>query len=330
MTKILFLTIFQVQIKIFASMGYFRGFKDLLGLKEVDRDFISTILDQASIFLEVLDRPNKKLPTLRGKTVVHMFFEPSTRTLSSFDLAAKRLSADTISVGTRGTSVVKGESLIDTMRNVDAMKVDLYIVRHSAPGMPHLLARHTKATVINAGDGTNEHPTQALLDMLTMRQIFGTLENIKILIIGDILHSRVARSNIFGLSKFGAKIYLAGPPTLVPKEYENLGAEIVSNIDDVLDEIDVVMALRIQKERLEEPYFPSIREYRKFFAITQERLKRLKPETVLMHPGPVNWGIELDYEAKDRVQNVILRQVTNGVAIRMAILYLFLVGAQNE
>ena len=311
-------------------MGFFYDRKDLLGLKDADREFIETILDQAEVFLEVLKRPNKKLPTLRGKTVVHMFFEPSTRTLSSFDLAAKRLSADTISVGTRGTSVVKGESLIDTLKNIDAMKVDLYIVRHSAPGMPHLLARYTEATVINAGDGTNEHPTQALLDMLTLKQIFKDLKKVKILIVGDILHSRVARSNIFGLSKFGARIYLAGPPTLVPCEYRELGAEIVRNIDDVLGEVNVIMALRIQKERLEEPYFPSIREYRRFFAITKERLEKLDSDVVLMHPGPVNWGVELDYEAKDRVNNVILMQVTNGVAVRMAILYLFLVGAQQN
>ena len=311
-------------------MGEFRGFKDLLGLRFVDKDFITEILSQAEVFLEVINRPNKKLPTLRGKTVVHMFFEPSTRTLSSFDLAAKRLSADTISVGTRGTSIAKGESLLDTLKNIDAMKVDLYIVRHSASGLPHLLARHTDASVINAGDGTNEHPTQALLDMMTLSQIFGNLDDIKILIVGDILHSRVARSNIFGLSKFGAKIFLAGPPTLVPEEYKELGAEIVKNIDDILDQVNVIMALRIQKERLEEPYFPSIREYRKFFGITQERLKRLGRGTVLMHPGPVNWGIELDYEARDRVRNVILRQVTNGVAVRMAILYLFLVGAQQN
>ncbi|RKY98367.1 MAG: aspartate carbamoyltransferase [Candidatus Hydrothermota bacterium] len=300
--------------------------KDLLGLEYLDKDEINLILDTADSMKEILERPIKKVPTLRGKTIVNLFFEPSTRTQSSFDLAAKRLSADTVSVSTKGSAVQKGETLLDTLKNLDAMKADAFIVRHWASGAPHFLAAHTDAAVINAGDGMHEHPTQALLDMLTMRQRFGRIEGLNVLIVGDILHSRVARSNIFGLTKLGAKVTLCGPPTIVPEEFRELGVEISYNIDEAIEGKDVIMGLRIQRERLEEAYFPSIREYRKFFGITRSRLKKAQENAVIMHPGPVNWGVELDYELQEERDSLILDQVTNGVAIRMAVLYLFIRG----
>jgi len=300
--------------------------KDLLGLEYLDKDEIILILDTADSMKEILERPIKKVPTLRGKTIVNLFFEPSTRTQSSFDLAAKRLSADTVSVSTKGSAVQKGETLLDTLKNLDAMKADAFIVRHWASGAPHFLAAHTDAAVINAGDGMHEHPTQALLDMLTMRQRFGRIEGLNVLIVGDILHSRVARSNIFGLTKLGAKVTLCGPPTIVPEEFRELGVEISYNIDEAIEGKDVIMGLRIQRERLEEAYFPSIREYRKFFGITRSRLKKAQENAVIMHPGPVNWGVELDYELQEERDSLILDQVTNGVAIRMAVLYLFIRG----
>jgi len=300
--------------------------KDLLGLEYLDKDEINLILDTADSMKEILERPIKKVPTLRGKTIVNLFFEPSTRTQSSFDLAAKRLSADTVSVSTKASAVQKGETLLDTLKNLDAMKADAFIVRHWASGAPHFLAAHTDAAVINAGDGMHEHPTQALLDMLTMRQRFGRIEGLNVLIVGDILHSRVARSNIFGLTKLGAKVTLCGPPTIVPEEFRELGVEISYNIDEAIEGKDVIMGLRIQRERLEEAYFPSIREYRQFFGITRSRLKKAKENAVIMHPGPVNWGVELDYELQEERDSLILDQVTNGVAIRMAVLYLFIRG----
>ena len=300
--------------------------KDLLGLEYLDKDEINLILDTADSMKEILERPIKKVPTLRGKTIVNLFFEPSTRTQSSFDLAAKRLSADTVSVSTKGSAVQKGETLLDTLQNLDAMKADAFIVRHWASGAPHFLAAHTDAAVINAGDGMHEHPTQALLDMLTIRQRFGRIEGLNVLIVGDILHSRVARSNIFGLTKLGAKVTLCGPPTIVPEEFRELGVEISYNIDEAIEGKDVIMGLRIQRERLEEAYFPSIREYRKFFGITRSRLKKAQENAVIMHPGPVNWGVELDYELQEERDSLILDQVTNGVAIRMAVLYLFIRG----
>jgi aspartate carbamoyltransferase catalytic subunit len=304
--------------------------KDLLGLEDLDREEIELILDTARSLREILERPIKKVPTLKGKTVVNMFFEPSTRTQSSFDLAAKRLSADTVSVSTKGSAVQKGESLLDTLLNIDAMKADAFIIRHWASGAPHFLARHTEAAVINAGDGTHEHPTQALLDMLTMQDKFGKIDGLNVLIVGDILHSRVARSNVFGLKKMGARVTLAGPPTLLPEHFESLGVEISYNIDEAVKDKDVIMALRIQKERLEEAYFPSIREYRKFFGITRERLRKAKDKAVIMHPGPVNWGVELDFDLLQERESLILDQVTNGVAIRMAVLYLFVRGEKSH
>lgn len=304
--------------------------KDLLGLEELERIEIETILETAKSLREILYRPIKKVPTLKGKTVVNMFFEPSTRTQSSFDLAAKRLSADTVSVSTKGSAVQKGESLLDTLLNIDAMKADAFIIRHWASGAPHFLAKHTEAAVINAGDGTHEHPTQALLDMLTMLDRFGRIEGLNVLIVGDILHSRVARSNIFGLTKLGAHVTLAGPPTLLPEYFKELGVEISYNIDEAVKEKDVIMALRIQRERLEEAYFPSIREYRKYFGITRERLKKAKKNAVIMHPGPVNWGVELDFDLIQERESLILDQVTNGVAVRMAVLYLFIRGEKSH
>ncbi|MDI6850368.1 MAG: aspartate carbamoyltransferase catalytic subunit [bacterium] len=300
--------------------------KDLLGLEDLTREEIEIILETAISMREILERPIKKVPTLKGKTVVNMFFEPSTRTQSSFDLAAKRLSADTVSVSTKGSAVQKGESLLDTLLNIDAMKADAFIIRHWASGAPHFLARHTKAAVINAGDGTHEHPTQALLDMLTMQDRFGKIEGLNVLIVGDILHSRVARSNIFGLRKLGANVTLAGPPPLLPEYFKEFGVEICYDIDEAVKGKDVIMALRIQRERLEEAYFPTIREYRMYFGITRERLKRASKNAVIMHPGPVNWGVELDFDLLQERESLILDQVTNGVAIRMAVLYLFIRG----
>lgn len=304
--------------------------KDLLGLEDLTKEEIEIILETAKSMREILERPIKKVPTLRGKTIVNMFFEPSTRTQSSFDLAAKRLSADTVSVSTKGSAVQKGESLLDTLLNIDAMKADAFIIRHWASGAPHFLAKHTEAAIINAGDGTHEHPTQALLDMLTMIDRFGKIEGLNVLIVGDILHSRVARSNVFGLKKLGANVTLAGPPTLLPPYFKEMGVEISYDIEDAVKDKDVIMALRIQRERLEEAYFPTIREYRKFFGITRERLKKANKNAVIMHPGPVNWGVELDFDLIQERESLILDQVTNGVAIRMAVLYLFVKGEKAD
>jgi aspartate carbamoyltransferase catalytic subunit len=295
--------------------------KDLLGLEGVSKAELDVLLETASSFREVLDRPIKKVPTLRGKTVLHLFFEPSTRTQASFDLAAKRLSADTVSLAIARSSVTKGESILDTLKNLEAMKIDAVVIRHSSPGVPHFLSAHTDAAIINAGDGAHEHPTQALLDMLTMVQRFGTLEGLKVLIVGDILHSRVARSNIFGLLTMGAEVNLSGPPTLVPRELEDLGARLRFDLDDAVREADVIMALRVQRERLESSFFPTLREYRNFFGITRNRVKMARKDAILMHPGPVNWGVELDPDVKDSMSSLILDQVTNGVAVRMAVLY---------
>jgi aspartate carbamoyltransferase catalytic subunit len=293
----------------------------LLGLEGVSRAELDVLLNTASSFREVLDRPIRKVPTLRGKTVLHLFFEPSTRTQASFDLAAKRLSADIVSLAIARSSVTKGESILDTLKNLEAMKIDAVVIRHGSPGVPHFLSKHTKAAVINAGDGPHEHPTQALLDMLTMVQRFGKLEGLNVLIVGDILHSRVARSNIFGLTTAGAEVSLSGPPTLVPREFEELGATLRPDLDDAIREADVIMALRVQRERLESSFFPTLREYREFFGVTCDRLKLAKKNAILMHPGPVNWGVELDPETKGLIDSLILDQVTNGVAVRMAVLY---------
>ncbi|MEO0283450.1 MAG: aspartate carbamoyltransferase catalytic subunit [candidate division WOR-3 bacterium] len=298
--------------------------KDLLSLKDLDKKEIETILDLGEKFLEILKRPIPKVPTLRGKTITTLFFEPSTRTRLSFEIAAKRLSADVINFSASTSALLKGESTLDTLKNILAMKVDMFIVRHSSSGAPFFLARNTTASVINAGDGTHEHPTQGLLDIFTMRKHKGDLKGKKVLIIGDILHSRVARSNIFGLLKLGAEVYLAGPKPLVPDEFEILGAKIIKNIDKHLGEMDVIMGLRVQKERGGANYLPSFEDYRRSYGITIERLKLLKEDSIIMHPGPVNWGVEMDYEVLKDKRCVILEQVTNGVAVRMAVLFYLL------
>lgn len=296
--------------------------RHLLGLEGVTKEEITLILDTARTFKEILRRPIPKVPTLRGVTVVNLFFEPSTRTRISFELAEKRLSADTINFTAATSSVLKGETLKDTARNIEAMKVDIVIIRHSSPGAPHFLAQCLDASVINAGDGAHEHPTQALLDMMTLREKFGTLEGLKVLIIGDIAHSRVARSNIWGLKTMGAEVSVCGPSTLMPREIEKLGIKIFYDLDEALEQAQVLNVLRIQLERQESGLFPSIREYRNCFGITKERLARAKKEFTIMAPGPINRGVEIDSDVADAAYSLILDQVTNGVAVRMAVLYL--------
>jgi len=296
--------------------------KDLLGLEELTAEEIVRILDTASSFKEVLERPIPKVPTLRGKTVANVFFEPSTRTRISFELAEKRLSADTVSFSASGSSISKGENLKDTARNIEAMQIDMIVIRHQASGAPHFLARSLKCSVINAGDGMHEHPTQGLLDMFTIRQYKKKIEGLKIVIVGDIAHSRVARSNIWGLSKLGAKVTVCGPWTLMPLEIERLGVEVTCDIDDALEGADVVNVLRIQLERQESSLLPTLREYAKCFGVTRERLSQAKEDVLVMHPGPMNRGIEIAQDVADAPFSVLLEQVTNGVAVRMAVLYL--------
>lgn len=296
--------------------------KDLLGLEELSAHEITLILDTAESFKEVSTRQIKKVPALRGKVVVTMFVEPSTRTRTSFSLAAKRLNADVVDFAASTSSLSKGESLKDTARNIEAMGVDVVVIRHWAPGAPHLLARTLKASVINAGDGAHEHPTQGLLDIFTMREKLGRIKGLKVAVVGDILHSRVARSNIWGLTKLGAQVIAVGPPTLIPEEIRQLGVEISYHLDKVLPEVDVINILRIQMERQQTNLFPSIREYARLFGINMERLKRAKKNILIMHPGPINRGVEITPEVADSEHSVILRQVTNGLAVRMAVLYL--------
>ncbi len=296
--------------------------RHLLGLENVPEEDINLILDTAVSFKEVLQRPIKKVPTLQGKTIVNLFFESSTRTRVSFELAARRLSADVTSFQASTSSVNKGETLLDTARNIEAMKVDMVVMRHSAVGAPHFLSRMIKSNVINAGDGTHEHPTQALLDMYTIKEKLGKINGLKVCIVGDISHSRVAMSNIYGLKTMGAEVYVCGPATLIPRHIEKLGVKVFHNIDEVIPEVDVLNILRIQLERQSVGLFPSIREYRTYFGINSERLKRAKKDILIMHPGPINRGVELDSDVADGNNSVILDQVENGVAIRMAILYL--------
>lgn len=304
--------------------------KDLLGLEDLTSQEISLILETAESFKEISQRTIKKVPTLRGRTVVNLFFEPSTRTRISFELAEKRLSADTVNFSTSTSSVVKGETLLDTARNIEAMQVDCVVIRHCVPGAPYLLARHLAVPVINAGDGAHEHPTQGLLDMFTIKEKKGRLKGLKIAIVGDISHSRVARSNIWGLKKMGAEVRVIAPPTLLPPYIEKMGVKVFHKLEEGLKEVDVIMALRIQLERQKENLFPSIREYRTLFGISVERLKLAKEDVLIMHPGPINRGVELDPEVADGPYSVILDQVTNGVAIRMAILFLLMErGKQN-
>ena len=297
--------------------------RHLLGLQGLPKEDITLILDTAETFKEVLQRPIPKVPTLRGKTVVNLFFEPSTRTRISFELAEKRLSADTVNFSASVSSVQKGETLRDTARNIEAMKIDMVVIRHAFSGAPHFLTRHVKANVINAGDGRHEHPTQALLDMLTLREKVGTLERLKVVIVGDILNSRVARSNLYGLRTMGAKVGLCGPRTLIPVQAERWGVEIFYNLEDAIAWADALNILRIQRERQVAGLFPSIREYRNQWGVTRARLDRVgKKDIIIMHPGPINRGVELESEVADSGYSVILDQVTNGVAVRMAVLFL--------
>lgn len=296
--------------------------KDLLGLRDMTREEIELILATAESFREISTRPIKKVPTLRGRTVVNFFFEPSTRTRASFEIAEKRLSADTLNFSSSGSSIEKGETLLDTARNIEALKVDLIVMRHPASGAPHRLAQYVRPGIINAGDGTNEHPTQALLDMLTLKEKKGRIEGLNVAFIGDILHSRVARSNIWGLTKLGAKVTVCGPKTLLPVGIDELGVKVCYEVDEVLREADAVTLLRIQLERQQEPFFPSVREYAKTFGINRERLKKAKRDLVIMHPGPINRGVELADDVANSPHSVILDQVTNGIAVRMAVLYL--------
>ncbi|MDI6809676.1 MAG: aspartate carbamoyltransferase catalytic subunit [Candidatus Eisenbacteria bacterium] len=296
--------------------------KDLLGLEDLTKEEIVTILDTASSFKEVLERPIRKVPALRGKTVVNLFFEPSTRTRISFEMAEKRLSADTISFSQTGSSVSKGETLKDTAKNIEAMEIDAIVIRHSESGAPHFLARNLDSVVINAGDGSHEHPTQGLLDLLTVREKKGNLAGLKMVIIGDIAHSRVARSDIWGFTKLGADVSICGPSTMIPAEVEKFGVRVHTRIEEALEGVDVVNVLRIQLERQGQPLFPSVREYAKLFGIDGEKLKRAKSDCIVMHPGPINRGVEIDNEVADGAHSVILGQVTNGVAVRMAVLYL--------
>lgn len=296
--------------------------KDLLGLEELSKDEIELILTTADSFKEISQRPIKKVPTLRGKTVVLFFFEPSTRTRTSFELAAKRLSADTLSIAATTSSMVKGETLKDTARNIEAMKVDIIVMRHSASGAPHMLAKAVVPSLINAGDGCHEHPTQALLDMFTIKEKKGKIAGLKVSIIGDIAHSRVARSNIWGLSKLGAQVTVCAPPTLIPQGIERLPVKVTYDIKEAIKDADVLNILRIQLERQQKNLFPTLREFALQFGIDKEKLKLAKPDVLIMHPGPINRGVELSAEVADGPYSVILEQVTNGIAVRMAALFL--------
>lgn len=303
--------------------------KDLLGIGQLSIEDIELVLDTAESLKFISSRDIKKVPTLRGKSVVHFFYEPSTRTRTSFEVAAKRLSADAVSLSASTSSMVKGETLIDTVRNIQAMNPDLIVLRHSSSGAPHLVAREVSASVINAGDGINEHPTQALLDLFTIREHKGKIRGLKVAIIGDIAHSRVARSNILGLTKMGAEVTVSGPPTMIPVGIEAFGAKVKNDPMDAVKGKDVVMALRIQLERQSKTIFPGVREYASFFGLEARLLARAKKDVIVMHPGPINRGVEINSEVADGPYSVILDQVSNGVAIRMALLYLLMGGTRS-
>jgi aspartate carbamoyltransferase catalytic subunit len=296
--------------------------KHLLGLDELSADELRFILDTADSFKEVSTRSVKKVPALRGRVVVNAFWEDSTRTRMSFQLAAQRLSADTIDFSEKSSSVSKGETLIDTARNIEAMGVDVIVVRHPAAGAAHLLSRTVKCSVVNAGDGAHEHPTQGLLDLYTIRERFGRVEGLKVAIVGDIANSRVARSNLFALTKLGAEVILVGPPTLLPRSFEQLGARVSHDLDAVIGEVDVVNMLRVQFERIKSSQFPTVREFTSMYGLTWDRFQRCKKDVFVMHPGPMNRGIEIQSDIADGPQSGILQQVTNGLAVRMAVLYL--------
>ena len=294
--------------------------KDLVGLESMSAEQIRLILDTAEPFKEVSERPIKKVPALRGKTIVNLFFEASTRTRISFEFAEKRLSADTVNVATTGSSVSKGETLVDTARNLEAMKIDMVVIRHSASGAARFLAERIPSNVINAGDGKHEHPTQALLDMLTLRDKFGRIAGLKVCLVGDVLHSRVARSNIWGLTKLGAQVAVCGPRSLLPRGVEELGVTVFDHVEEAIQWCDVLNVLRLQLERMQAGYVPSLREYNRFYGVTSERLEKARKELLILHPGPMNRGVEIDSDVADGPHSVILDQVTNGLAIRMACL----------
>ncbi len=291
---------------------------------------IRFILSTASSFKEISSRPIKKVPTLRGKTIINLFFEASTRTRLSFEIAAKRMSADTFNISASTSSTTKGETLIDTARNLEAMKPDIIIMRHASSGAPHLLTKHIDSAIINAGDGTHEHPSQGLLDMMTVMEQKGKISGLKIAIIGDVTHSRVAHSGIIGFSRMGATVKLAGPKTYMPLGIETLGAQVCGSVEEAVERADVVMALRIQKERQQDPLIPSLREYARFYGVNKKLLKRAKKDVLIMHPGPINRGVEMNPDVADGQGSVIMEQVTNGVAVRMALLYLVLGGEKTN
>ncbi len=304
--------------------------KDLLGIADLSPDEITHVLDTAEAMREIGERPIKKVPTLRGKTVVNLFYEPSTRTRTSFEIAEKRLSADTLNVAVAVSSVLKGETLADTAMNIEAMSPDVIVVRHASSGACHLLARLCRARIINAGDGMHEHPTQALLDAFTIRQHKGRIAGVKVAIVGDLLHSRVLRSNVLLLTRLGADVWVCAPPTLMPPGITRLGVRATSDVDEAVADADVVMMLRIQQERMQGAFFPSLREYFNVFGMTVARVHRAKPDVIIMHPGPMNRGVEIASEVADGPWSVILEQVANGVAVRMAVLYLLAGGGDAD
>jgi aspartate carbamoyltransferase catalytic subunit len=303
--------------------------KDLVGLEPLDADQIRTILDTAEPFKEISERTIKKVPMLRGKTIVNLFFEASTRTRISFEFAEKRLSADTVNIASSGSSVVKGETLVDTARNLEAMRIDMVVIRHGSSGAAKFLADRIPSNVINAGDGRHEHPTQGLLDMLTIRDRLGRIEGVKVCIVGDVLHSRVARSNIWGLTKMGAEVAVCAPRTLLPADIADIGVRVFNRIEEAIEWAEVLNVLRLQLERMQAGYVPSLREYNRVFGVTRERVERAPHDVVILHPGPMNRGVEIDSDVADGPHSVILDQVTNGVAVRMAVLYL-LAGGMPE
>jgi aspartate carbamoyltransferase catalytic subunit len=311
-------------VKTVSSLG-----KDLVGLEPLSREQILAVLDTAEPFKEISERRIKKVPVLRGKTIVNLFFEASTRTRVSFEFAEKRLSADTVNIAAAGSSVSKGETLVDTARNLEAMRIDMVVIRHGASGAARFLAERIPSNVVNAGDGAHEHPTQGLLDLLTIRDHMGRIEGLKVCIVGDILHSRVARSNIYGLLKLGAEVAVCGPPTLLPRSFGALGVQVFSRIEDAVQWADVLNVLRLQLERMEAGYVPSLREYNRIWGVSTERLEAAPRDLLVLHPGPMNRGVEIDSDVADGPHAVILNQVTNGVAVRMAVLYL-LAGGQPE
>jgi len=303
--------------------------RHLLGIEQLSASDIENILGTASTFKEILGRPIRKVPTLRGMTVVNLFFESSTRTRISFELAEKRLSADMVNFSVSGSSVSKGETLLDTARNIEAMKIDMVVMRHSSPGAPHFLSRYLSSQIINAGDGAHEHPTQALLDLMTLRERYPSFKDLRVTLVGDIMHSRVAMSNILALKKMGARVAVCGPSTMIPRDVQTLGVDVTHSVEEAIQHSDVLNVLRIQLERQQAGLFPSVREYHNVFGITRDKLSKAPKPLTIMHPGPMNRGVEIDSDVADGEHSVILEQVTNGVAVRMAVLYL-LAGEGSE